>query len=221
MEFLTVTNIIVGVTCLISYLAFSDPKLKMALIFHPYKIKRERALSGFFTSGLIHADFMHLAFNMFTLYSFGNVIEQYFKILFPGYGVYVYIALYILGLLFSHMPVYAKQQDNPGYFALGASGAVSAVLFASVLLDPWSYLYIMAVLPCPQIVAAIGFVWYSSYMDKHGNDNIGHSAHLFGAVFGFLFTGAMQPALFVNFFECAISFNTNCIYDYIMQLRGQ
>lgn len=218
MEFLTVTNCIVALTCLISYQAFNNPEIKRKLMFHPYKIKRENTYLDFFLPGFIHADFMHLAFNMFTLFSFGNVIEQYFAVLFPGYGVYVYILLYLLGLLFSHLPVYAKEQDNPGYFALGASGAVSAVLFASVLLDPWSNLLIMGVIPCPQIVAGAGFLYYSSYMDKHGNDNIGHSAHFFGAVFGFLFTGLMQPALFVNFAECALSYNTSCIMDYIRQL---
>lgn len=221
MEFLTVTNLIIAITCLVSYRAFTDAQLKLNLIFHPVRVKARKTYYEFFTAGLLHADPTHLMFNMITLYFFGNNVEYIFSVLFPGYGIFLYIALYVLGLLFSSLPVYAKEQDNPSYFALGASGAVSAVLFANILFDPWGILYIMMAIPCPQIIAGIAYLWYSSYMNKHGNDNIGHSAHFFGAVFGFLFTGALQPELFVNFFECTIQFNQECLRDYVRQLRAR
>jgi len=221
MEFLTVTNCIVALTCLVSYQAFSNPELKMRLIFQPYKIKREKAYETFFTKGLIHADLTHLAFNMITLYFFGNAVEQYFQLIFPEYGIFYYIALYVFGLLFASLPVYAKEQDNFSYFALGASGAVSAVLFASILFEPWGMLYIMMAIPCPQVIAGFGYLWYSSYMDKHGNDNVGHSAHFFGALFGFLFAGAFQPELFIHFFECTVQFNRECFVDYFQQRLGR
>ncbi len=215
MEFLTITNVIIAVTCLISYLAFNNIELKRKLIFYPHGIKNNNQYLGFISSGFIHGDGMHLLFNMFTLFFFGRNVEIIFGYIFPGYGWLMFLLLYFLGLIFAHLPVYAKEKENPAYMALGASGAVSAVVFANILFAPWEKLYLYGVIGVPQIIAGVGYIWYSMYMDKKGTDNIGHGAHLYGALFGFLFTGLMQPDLFINFFECAISPGKDCIGDYI------
>src|SRR5690242_20557703 len=126
----SITVILVIANCLISFFAFQNTPLRQRLIFNPYVIHQRAQWYRFITSGFIHADWIHLLVNMFVLYSFGQMVEANYSDIFEEKGTYYYLLLYFGGLMISIAPTYAKQKDNPGYNALGASGAVAAVMFA-------------------------------------------------------------------------------------------
>ncbi len=199
-EFLTATNIIVCITCLISFMLMENREGKAALIFHPVTIKRNNQWYRFLSSGFIHADMLHLLINMFVLWSFGNALEAYYYPLALGEGSLVkYLVLYFGGIVVASIPSYLRNQNNPSYSALGASGGVSAVVFAVIIFEPWQNLYLYGVIAIPQILAGVGYLYYSWIKDKKANDNIGHMAHFSGAIWGFVFTGLMNPNLFAHF----------------------
>lgn len=175
---------------------------KALLIFHPVTIRERHQWYRFLTSGFIHADLMHLAINMFVLWSFGNAIERYYFPTFIGnFSAPIYVALYFGGIIVASIPGYIRNNRNPAYAALGASGGVSAVVFAAILFEPWQNLYLYGVIAIPQILAGVAYLYYSWYKDKQGADNIGHMAHFTGALWGFLFTGLVKPALLIQFIE--------------------
>lgn len=185
------TLVIIATTCVVSFMAFGNRKLLDDLILWPPAISRGKQYYRLLTYGFIHADGTHLLFNMFTLYFFGSFSERFVS----GYiGILGYVAFYLSALLVSILPTYLKNASNPLYRSLGASGAVSAVLFAFVLMQPWATILIFFI-PCPAIIYAVVYVGYSIYMDRKGTDNINHSAHLWGAAYGVLFMLAMEPRL--------------------------
>ena len=199
---LSITNIIVIITCAISIALMQNRAGKSAMVLHPATIKNNHQWYRFISSGFIHADFTHLAINMFVLWSFGNAVEQ---TLYPRYldGLtsQKYLALYFGGIVVSSIPSYMRHKENINYAALGASGGVSAVVFAVIIFEPWQNLYLYGVIAIPQILAGLGYLVYSWYQDKNANDNIGHMAHLTGAIWGFLFTGFMNFGLFSRFIQ--------------------
>lgn len=194
-----ITYIIIGVTVLVSYTAFQNQELVNRFIFYPSGIKEYKQWWRFVTHGFLHADFQHLIFNMLTLFFFGRHLETTFEYLFGN--TWTFPAFYILALVFSSLPSYAKHKNDARYSALGASGAVSAVLFATILFDPWQTILLKFIIPIPAILFAIGYLYYSNYMSKHGQDNIGHDAHMYGAIFGFVFPIALKPAMFFVFID--------------------
>jgi len=175
-------------TGLISYQAFSNPDMRAKLIFHPATVKSSGEYYRFLTSGFIHGDWGHLFINMFVLYQFGEIAEKsIFPLLFgASMGKFVYLVFYLAAIVLSSLPTFFRHQDNYGYAALGASGATSALVFVYILFDPWQWFVFP---PLPAIILGVGFLFYSSYMDKRGTDNIGHNAHLWGALFGLAFIG--------------------------------
>ena len=178
---------------------------KEFLIFHPVTIRERQQWYRFLTSGFIHADVMHLAINMFVLWSFGTAIETYYYPAFLGeFSAEKFMLLYFGGIMVSSIPSYIRHNKNANYAALGASGGVSAVVFAAILFEPWQNLYLYGVIAIPQIVAGVAYLAYSWHQDKKSNDNIGHMAHFTGAVWGFLITGLMSLDLFTRFFEKAL-----------------
>ena len=183
-----ITYIIIGITVITSLLAFNNQKLMSEFIFNPFVIQNRKQYYRFITAGLIHADMFHLFFNMYALYLFGNIVENALEVIFPGLGIILYITLYISALIMSSTFSFYKHKENSAYNALGASGAVSAILFASIIINPTMKLMIM---PIPFFIPAyiLGplYLLYSYYMGKKGMDNIGHDAHLFGALWGILF----------------------------------
>jgi len=201
-DVLSITNIIVGITCLVSLLLMQRQTGKALLIFHPVTIREHHQWYRFLTSGFVHADFVHLAINMFVLWSFGNAIEQaYFPAFLGDFTAEKYMALYFGGIVVSSVPSYLRHNKNPNYAALGASGGVSAVVFAAILFAPWQNLYLYGVIAIPQILAGAAYLYYSWYSDKKATDNIGHMAHFAGAIWGFLFTGLMNVELFSRFIQ--------------------
>lgn len=196
---LTITLYIIILTVLVSVSAFSNDSLMSKLIFNPWSINKRKEWYRFITSGFIHADFIHLLINMLVLYSFGVAVEYQYGYVFGGLSSFYFIMLYVGGLVISVAPTYKKHRENFAYNALGASGAVSAVLFANILFNPWDKIYFYGILPIPGIVAGVAYLIYSHYADKRGGDNVNHDAHFWGAVFGLVFTIALKPSLFSYF----------------------
>jgi membrane associated rhomboid family serine protease len=191
------TFILIAVTVLVSWLAFQRPALLERLILWPPAIDRKKQYDRLLTHGFVHADWSHLLFNMITLFFFGRVIEA---VMSEFIGPLGFVLFYLSAIVIAILPTYLRHRHDPHYRSLGASGAVSAVLFAFVLLKPWS-LIIVFVLPLPAILYAVAYVAYSFWMDKRGGDNINHSAHLSGAIYGVLFMLLMEPrvgAIFIN-----------------------
>ena len=188
-----ITYILIGITAITSFTAFSNIELLNKMIFYPYEIKRKNEWWKFITHGFVHADMQHLIFNMLTLYFFGRQIEVTFQALFGN--EWMYPVFYLSALFFASLPSYLKHKDNASYRSLGASGAISAVLFATIIFDPWQILYLNFFIPIPALLFAVGYVIYSSYMSKKGNDNIGHDAHLYGALYGIVFPIVFKPQL--------------------------
>ena len=187
---MSVTLVIIIVTCIVSIPMLNNDVAKEKVLFWPYQIKHKNEYSRFFSGALVHADLMHLAFNMLTLYSFGTAIESFlYPVFFQANTTMLYIVLYILAILFSCIPDYFKYKDQYSYRALGASGAVSAVIFSAILLEPTMPLrFFFIPIDIPGWLFGLLFLGLSAYMAKRGNDNIGHSAHFWGGVFGLVFT---------------------------------
>jgi membrane associated rhomboid family serine protease len=197
--FAPITLSIIVLTCLISASAFKNPRVLNDLIFWPPAISIRHQYYRFITCGFIHADFIHLAFNMITLYFFGRIMEPWYQGEL-GLPHYYYLILYIGALIVSNIPTYLKRRDDYNYRSLGASGAVCAVLFAFVLLRPWTTIQII-VIPVPAIIYAFLFLGYSVFMSKKGGDNINHDAHFYGALFGVVFTIAVHPSVVHIFWD--------------------
>lgn len=199
-----VTFLLMAANVIFSLVGFTNEVFLNKTIGWPYYTKRENQYYRFITSGFLHADWMHLFFNMFTLYFFGRNIEFIFASAGLG-GNLAYLALYFLALIISDLPGYLKNQDNYNYKSLGASGAVSAIVFASIVFSPWSSLYLYGALKISATLFAVLYLVYCVYMGKKNNDNVNHDAHLWGSLFGLVFTIAliafMQPALFDNIVE--------------------
>lgn len=187
-----------------SLIGFSNAAMVDKTIMWPYRVARENQYMRFITSGFLHADYMHLIFNMFTLFFFGRNLELYFNEYGLG-GNISYLALYFLALIISDIPSYVKHKDDYNYRSLGASGAVSAVVFATIIFSPWSSIYIYGALKISATVYAILYIFYCVYMGKKRGDNVNHDAHLWGSLFGLIFTliliAYLQPGLFTDIIE--------------------
>ncbi|HHW80714.1 MAG TPA: rhomboid family intramembrane serine protease [Bacteroidales bacterium] len=194
-----ITITIIILTSLISYQAFRDHSLADKLIFQPASV-RDGELYRLLTYGVLHADLTHLIFNMFTFYLFGRTIESFFKSSL-GFipGSIAFILLYLGGLLFSILPTYLKEKDNYYYKGLGASGAVSAVVFAFILIFPMSLMGILFIpIRLPAFLFGFIFVFISMYLDKNQVGGINHSAHVAGGLFGVVMTAAVFLVLLQN-----------------------
>lgn len=186
-----VTLALIAVTVIVSWQAWQQPRLLERLILWPPAIDRHRQYDRLLTHGFIHADWGHLLFNMITLYSFGSTMERYFDDRITSVG---YLLFYLSAVVVAILPTYMRHKHDAHYRSLGASGAVSAVLFAFILLSPWSSIYVFLVpVGIPAIVYAVLYVAYSIWMDKRGGDNINHSAHLWGGLYGVMFTLLQDP----------------------------
>jgi len=197
---MNITLVIIIFTCLVSFMAWNNRSLFDKLIFNPYSVYHRKEYFRLFSSGLLHADMTHLFINMFVLYSFGRVIEQVYEKYMP-LGLSMYIIFYVVSIAAANLKTLFDHKNNMWYNAVGASGAVSAVVFAFVLFAPLEKIYFFDLLPIPAFLYGFLYLGYSQYMAKKGQDNIGHDAHFYGAVFGFLFTGLLKPVLFVLFVD--------------------
>ena len=170
-------------------------------MFNPYKIRQQNEWYRFITSGFIHADWMHLLVNMFVFYSFGQAVEGFYEDVFGDSWRNYYFLLYFGGMIASVLPTFNKHQENPDYNALGASGAVSAVVFAFILFQPFASIYLFAALPMPAVVYGVLYLAYCYYSARRAQDNINHDAHFWGALFGICITLVLKPALLQYFID--------------------
>ena len=187
---ITITLIIIIVTCAVSIPAFSNQKIIDDLIFDPPAIANNRQYYRFFTCGFIHANYMHLGFNMYSLWIFGQIVETQFLGAFGEKGKWLYLLMYVSSLFFCLLPTYSKNKENYGYRSLGASGAVSAVVFSFIFLDPvrkMGILFLPQSMMLPGFIFGLLYIGISSYLDKRGGGNINHSAHIWGALYGISF----------------------------------
>ncbi len=194
----SITMIILVLTTVVSFVSFNNSRLMDALIFWPPAISMRHQYYRFLSCGFIHADLMHLAFNMFTLYFFGRGLELFYMGRL-GLQHYYFTLLYLSAIVVANIPSYIKQHDNYNYRSLGASGGVCAVLFAFILIDPWETLQLFFSIDVPAIVYAVLFLAYTIYMSRRGGDNVNHDAHLWGAIYGIVFTIIARPSV-VNTF---------------------
>ncbi len=184
------TIIIIIANVIFSYIGFTNQKVLAKAIGWPYYEKREKQYYRFITSGFLHADWKHLIFNMFTFYFFGSNIE--FLLSADGLGgSFSFLALYFGGMIVADIPSYIKHQNNEGYRSLGASGAVSAILFATIIFNPWGQIALYGAINLSMVLYAILYIIYTIYMSKQNSDNINHDAHLWGSIFGLVFTVAL------------------------------
>ena len=185
---LTITLIIVIITCVISFIAFSNQKIMDDLIFYPPAVTNEKQWYRFITCGLIHADIGHLGFNMLSFFMFGKFVEEAFTDIFGSLSKALFVALYVLALVVSLLPTFFKHKNDYQYRSLGASGAVSAVVFAGIFLFPTLKIGLFILPPIiPGFIFAPIYLFISAYLSKKGGDNINHSAHIWGSIFGVVF----------------------------------
>ncbi|MFA8450576.1 MAG: rhomboid family intramembrane serine protease [Bacteroidales bacterium] len=194
------TIIIIVITVIISLLGFSNNELRHKLLFNAWYIKHENQYWRFITHAFLHADFIHLIVNMYVLYSFGRVIESGYGYYFGHKAYFYYFLLYLGGILFSCVQDFAKQKDNALFNSLGASGAVSAVVFASILIYPQgSIRFFFIPIDIPNVIFGLIYLYYSYYMGKRGRGNINHFAHFWGAVFGVVYGFIIKPQVIISY----------------------
>jgi hypothetical protein len=186
---MSVTVLIIAITCIASFIGFSNQKLIDDLIFYPPAITNRNQWYRFITCGFIHADIPHLAFNMYSFYMFGQSIEDACVSIFGASGKLMYLLLYISALFVCLLPTYFKNKDSYHYRSLGASGAVSAIVFAFIFLDPLQGIGLIIIpgINLPAFLFGIIYLGVSAYLAKRGSSNINHSAHFWGAVYGIVF----------------------------------
>jgi membrane associated rhomboid family serine protease len=205
-----ITIIIIAVTVGISAIAFNNQQILEKLLLSPYRITHQKEYFRIVTHGFVHADWMHLLINMFVLWSFGNALQLWFNQLaivnLISSPVLHILIIYLGGIIISSLSSIVKNKNNYYYKSVGASGAVSAIVFASIFFDPWQSLYLFAIIPIPGILFGAAYLWYSHYMSKKGGDNINHDAHFYGALFGLVYPVLIDPSLVTHFFSQLISF---------------
>lgn len=198
-----ITLIIIAITVFVSITSMDNHSLKNKLLFNPYMIHHRKEWYRFFTGAFIHADWIHLLFNMYALYMFGAAVEMKYLYLFEDKGGLFFILLYVLGILMSTFYSYEKHKNNVYYNALGASGAVSGVVFSFIILEPTRDLGLLFLpsIDIPAYLFGVIFLAIEYYLGKRGNTNIGHDAHFWGAIHGVVFTIVLKPSLVASFIE--------------------
>lgn len=198
---MSITLGIVIITVIVSLTSFYNPKGIDDLSMWPLMINTKKQYYRFITSGFVHGDFMHLLFNMVTLLSFGEALEGLSLGGQPLFSRPVFISFYLAALVLSDIPSYIRHRRSYTYRSIGASGAVSALLFATILFNPWGEIQLFFIIPVPSILYAVLYMVYCVYSSRRRADNINHDAHLWGGLFGWAFTLILYPWLFQYFLQ--------------------
>ena len=197
--------VIVLITSAFSIIAFSNSTLFSRFQFNPYQVYHRREWYRIITHGFLHADWAHLIINMLVLFSFGGVIESAFHIMaartWMKFPILWLVIFYLLSLIISSLTTLHKHKNDVWYNSVGASGAVSAVLFCSIFFDPNMTLLFMGIIPIKAFIFGPFYLLYSYYSARNANDNINHDAHLLGAVFGFCFPLMIDVRMIYRFIE--------------------
>jgi membrane associated rhomboid family serine protease len=201
------TLLLIIVTCAVSFIAYERKDLFYQLSFRPYNIKRNpREMYRVISHAFVHADLIHLFFNMWVLYMFGRLLEQQFAYDFGMKGLYIYSLLYFGGIIFATLPGFAKHKDNFAYTSIGASGATSALVFSFIVLAPTQSIHFFFLPGIPAFVFGIIYLAAEYYMSRRGNTNIAHDAHIFGGIYGFIFTMLINLDYAKNFWNKITTF---------------
>ncbi len=203
---MNINTIIILIISVVSIVAFSQPQITLKYQFNAWQIFHRKEYRRLFSHAFFHAGWMHLLINMFVLYSFGRAVLYYFNTFFTGMTDLRYLLLFITAIPVSSLYSLYKERDNPHYNAIGASGAVSAVVFASIFFDPYNPILFFGILPIPGIIFGFLYLFYSKYMSGKNLDNVGHDAHFWGALYGFVFPLFYDPSLIIRFFNQLVSF---------------
>lgn len=199
----SITLVLVAVTCVVSYFAFQNKSLFDQLKHYPVIEAQEKQFYRLLSSGFVHGSMMHLLINMYVLYTFGTQVEYIFGEIFGTFGRVLYLIVYLLTIFVADIPSYLKHKNNPTFASIGASGAVSGIVFIFILFDPWTGLTIFPLffLSIPAFILGILYLAYSFWASKNRSDGIDHSAHLYGAIFGVLIMIALRPSTLSHFIE--------------------
>lgn len=197
---ISITVLIIIVTVAISLAAFNNAAIFQKSLMNPFMVFKKNQYWRLISSGFIHGSYIHLGFNMFTFYFFGRVVEQVFGQVLGGAGYLVFILFYLSALVISDLPTAWKHKDQINYNSLGASGAVSAMVFASIIYFPLNKIYLFGIIGIPGFILGILYVLYSYFQGKNMSDNINHDAHLYGAVYGAVFAILIYPPALADFF---------------------
>ena len=200
------TVIIIIVTVLISMAGWKNPELQNKLMMNPYSFANKRQFYRLISSGFVHANWMHLGFNMFTFYFFGSLIEQLYTYMLGANGGLYYLCLYLLGIIISDIPSIVKYNKIPNYNSLGASGGVASVVFSSIMFLPLNKIYLFGIIGIPGFILGVIYLIYSYYEGKKMSGNVNHDAHLIGAVFGIIYSIYLQPTVILEFFEAVVNY---------------
>jgi membrane associated rhomboid family serine protease len=201
----TITVMLILIIALISAFALKQMGIMVQLQFNPYKVIHRHQYYRLLTHAFVHVSWEHLIVNMIVLFSFGTAVERYFEINFGSIGTYYYLVLFFGSIIFSSLLSLYKQKDNPYYNAVGASGAVSAILFTAIFFQPWESIYFFGIIPIAGIFFGGLYLYYSYYMSTKKMDNIGHDAHFLGAIFGLFFPVILRPELIKDFINALFS----------------
>ncbi|MCX6248571.1 MAG: rhomboid family intramembrane serine protease [Bacteroidetes bacterium] len=195
-----ITYGIIFFTVAVSIVCFTNEELFNRLKFNAFDVKHSNQWYRFFSYGFLHSGWVHLLINMFVLYSFGYLVEHFLRGYFREKYILYYILLYLGGLLLSIIPAYGKHKNDVFYNAVGASGAVSAVIFASIIILPQAPIsFFLIPVEIPSWIFGLLYITYEFVMSRKSKDNIGHDAHFWGAVYGILFMIVLKPALAEDF----------------------
>ncbi len=211
-----ITFSIIAITSITSIIAFPPnvssinsirrPEWFGQYLFNAVAVSKHKQYYRMLSYGFLHANWMHLFFNMFTLYFFAPIVETMFKAMFGRVGGLLFLLFYLSAIVVSTIADLIKYRNNSAYNAIGASGAVSAVLFAAILIYPdMKLMFLLVPIPITAWIFGLLYLGYSYYMAKRNIDNIGHSAHFWGAVYGFFLPILLQPKLLQHFFAAIFS----------------
>ncbi len=199
---MSLTLLLLILTVAVSAWAFEDPMVFYKFQHHPFTEIRQKEYFRWLTSGFLHADYMHLGINMFVFYQFGGIVEQYYTTVFEGLtGRILYLVLYAGSIIAGALPSYFKHQNNESYVAVGASGGVAGIMFAFALFSPASKIMMWGIkaLSLYTIIWAVLYLIYEQWAGRRGRDNIGHDAHFWGAIFGFVASAMIIPNALPHF----------------------
>ena len=197
---MSINTALLIITVIISIAAWQNKALMEKLILHPYTISQKGQYYRMISSGFIHQGFIHLLFNMIALFFFGAAVEVIISTIYPGVGRGLYLIFYLSAIVVSDLPTLRKQRSNTHYFSLGASGGVSAIVFCWILFFPLEIIYVYFI-PIPGFILGGLYIAYSYYQSKNPQSHINHDAHLYGALYGILFTALIYPKVIPRFFE--------------------
>ncbi|MCV9388454.1 rhomboid family intramembrane serine protease [Reichenbachiella ulvae] len=196
---MSLTLVLIIITVVISYAAFQNPNLKYKLMFNPVHVADQGQWFRLISSGFVHSNWVHLGFNMFTFYFFGELVERVFIAIKGPVGSVYFIVFYLMAIVISELPSLFKHRHNVHYNSLGASGGVAAMVFCSILFFPTSPICLYGFVCIPGFILGTGYVIYSYMKGKDMSDNVNHNAHLIGALFGIVFTIIMRPTVLMDF----------------------